>query len=84
VEKISEISTTWIARYELQKSFFGPYKNPGSYTSQAYIFYEKVSKIVVLLCIHSSRQAGYMLENFQIIWNCTVQYNTREKEKLNH
>jgi len=26
---------------------------------------------VVLLWVHSSRQVGYMLENFQIIWNCT-------------
>jgi len=72
VEQNSKISTTWIARYELQKSFFWPYKNPGMFTSQAHIFNEKVPKIVVLLFIHSSRQVGYILENFQIIWNCTI------------
>jgi len=34
--------------------------------------YEKMYKMVVLLWIHSLRQVGYMLENFQIIWNCTT------------
>jgi len=35
--------------------------------------------LVVLLSrvwIHSSREVGYMLEKFQIIWNCT---NIEEK-----
>jgi len=35
-------------------------------------FHEKMSKIVVLLCIQSSSQVNYMLEKFQIIWNCTT------------
>jgi len=35
-----------------------------------------MSKMVVLLWIHSSRQVGYMLENFQIIWN----YKTYRKK----
>jgi len=34
--------------------------------------YEKMSEIMVLLWIHSSRQIGYMLEIFEIIWNCTT------------
>jgi len=47
VEKISEISTTWIARYELsnsQKSMFWPCKNPGSCTSQGHISIKKDRK----------------------------------------
>jgi hypothetical protein len=31
-----------------------------------------MSKMVATLWIHSSSQVGYMLENFQIIWNCTT------------
>jgi len=26
----------------------------------------------VLLWIHISSQVGYMLEKFQIVWNCTI------------
>jgi len=72
VEKISKISTKWIARYELlnsQKSFFGPIKTGQLYFTNSHL-YEKMSKIVVLFWIHSSRQVGYMLENFHIMWNC--------------
>jgi len=32
--------------------------------------HEKMSMLVVLLWIHSSRHVGYMLEKFEIIWNC--------------
>jgi len=32
--------------------------------------YEKMAKRVVTLWIDSWSQVGYMLENFQIIWNC--------------
>jgi len=31
-----------------------------------------------ILWIHSSRQVGYMLENFQIIWNCAT-YRKKKK-----
>jgi len=34
--------------------------------------HEKTTKMVVLLWINSSRQVGYMLEEIQIIWNCTT------------
>jgi len=34
--------------------------------------YEKLSMLLVLLRIHGSSQVSYMLENFQIIWNCTT------------
>jgi len=47
MEKLSEISTMWIARYELsnsQKSFFGPYEKLGSCTSQAHICMKKCPK----------------------------------------
>jgi len=47
VEKISEIFTTWIARYELsnvQKSIFGPYEKPSNYTSQVHICMKKCPK----------------------------------------
>jgi len=40
VEKISEIFTMWIARYEFlnsKKSFFRPYKKPGRYFLQAHM-----------------------------------------------
>jgi len=36
-----------------------------------------MSKMMVLLWIHSSRQVSYMLEKFEIIWNCTT-----DKEKI--
>jgi len=31
-----------------------------------------MSKIVVLIWIHSSRQVAYMLGKIQIVWNCTI------------
>jgi len=34
--------------------------------------YEIMFKMVVTLWIHSSKQVGYMLEKFRIIWNCTI------------
>jgi len=34
--------------------------------------YKKVSKMVVILWNHYLWQVGYMLENFQVIWNCTT------------
>jgi len=66
VEKISEISTACIARYELSnshKSFLGPYKKMGSYFTSSHL-YAKMSKLVVLLWIHYLRQVGYMLGKF--------------------
>jgi len=50
--------------------FFCPSKNPGSYTkctSQGLNHYEKMSKMVVTLWNHSSRQVGYMPWKIQIV-----------------
>jgi len=55
MEKISEISTRWIARYELlysQKAFFGPCKKPGKCTLQAHI------------CMKKCPNGGYSLDSF--------------------
>jgi len=43
--------------------------------------YEKRFKMVVTLWIPSSRQISYMLENFQIIWNCTIYRKKNCKQK---
>jgi len=56
-----------ISSFEVTKILLG-----GSYASQGHICIKKMSKMVVLFWIHSSMQVGYMLENFQIIWNCTI------------
>jgi len=72
VEKFSKISSALIARYELSnshKSPFGPCRTCQLHFTSSHL-YEKISKMVVLFHFHSSRQVGYMLENFQIIWNC--------------
>jgi len=56
-----------ILAFEVEKNpFLGPTKK------QAVVFHKvtfvcKKSEMVVLLWIHSSRQVGCMLENFQII-----------------
>jgi len=52
-------------------NFFGPAKHWAT-TLQKATFVGKISKLVVTLCIHSSRQVAYMLEKFEIIWSCTT------------
>jgi len=49
--------------------FFGPSKIQAA-ALHKFILVLKMSKMVVTLWIHSSKKVGYMLENFQIIWNC--------------
>jgi len=66
VEKISKISTMWIARYELlnlHKSIFLALRKNGQHFTSSHL-YEEMSKMVVILWIHFSRQVGYMLEKF--------------------
>jgi len=55
--------------FQIHKNhFFDLTKNWATTLTSSHL-YEKMSKIVVLLWIHSSRQVGYMLEKIQIIWN---------------
>jgi len=58
--------------FEVTKVFFRPCKNLGSYTSEGHICMKKCTKIVVTFWIHSSRQVGYMLENFQISYTFLI------------
>jgi len=43
--------------------------------------YGKTLKIMVTPHIHSSSQIGYMLENFEIIWICTLFREKKEVER---
>jgi len=47
------------------KIHFLPLQKLGSGTSQGHIITKKNPKMVVTLWIHSSRQVGYILENFK-------------------
>jgi len=58
--RLQDISV-WIDK----NHFFGLAKNKAH-------LYEKMSMLVVLLWIHSSRQVGYMLEIFRSFENCTT------------
>jgi len=71
VEKISEISAVHIARYQDKIPFLALQKTGHLHFTSSHL-YEKMSKMAVILWINSSRQVGYILENFQIIGNCTT------------
>jgi len=57
--------------FEVTKIFWEALQKIGQLHFTRSHLYEKMSKIVVNLWIHSSRQVGYILEIFLIIWNCT-------------
>jgi len=66
VVRISEISTAWIARYDhlnLPISFFRPCKNM-AVALHKLTFYEKMSKMVVLLWILFLDKLSTQLKNF--------------------
>jgi len=49
-------------------------------------FYEKNSKFIVIICIHSWRQVRYILKNFHITRNCTTYWKnmvTTKKYNMN-
>jgi hypothetical protein len=55
-----------ILTFEVTKiSFFALHKKTGQQHFRRSHLYEKMSKMVVHLWIHSSRQVGYVLENFR-------------------
>jgi len=57
--------------FQIHKNpFWGLAKNRQLHFTSSHL-YEKMPQMVVLLWIFSSSQVSYMLENFQIIWNCT-------------
>jgi len=61
-----------ILAFELTKIHLGALRKIEQLHFTSSYLYKKISKMVVTLWIHSSRQVGYMLENFQIIWSYTT------------
>jgi len=58
--------------FEVTKIFWGGLAKNQVAALHKVTFDEKMFMLVVLLWIHSSSQVGYMLENFEIIWNRTT------------
>ena len=68
-----------------ERNYFFAFQKIGQLHFKMFDLYEIMSKMVVTLWIHFSIQLGYMLENFQIIWNCTTYmkiFVSRKKSRM--
>jgi len=65
-----------VTTLQLKKILLGAHQKTGQLHFARSHLYEKMSMLVVLLWIYFSRQVGYMLEQTQIIWNCST-YRTK-------
>jgi len=61
-----------ILAFQLTKIIFLTLPKTGQLHFTSLHWYEKMPQMVVILWILYSRQVGYMLEKFQIIWNCKI------------
>jgi len=66
------LTTFKILAFEVTKILFGALQKIKQMHFIRSHLYEKMSKVVVILWIPSSKQFGYKLENFKIIWNCVT------------
>jgi hypothetical protein len=61
-----------ILAFKFTEIIFWALQKTGQLHFRSSFFYEKRTKMVVLLWIIFPIQVGHVLEKFQIIWNCTT------------